>query len=38
MRIMHVLLSQGFAGSERSTAESCNAQCLEHEVVLVLQR
>jgi len=39
MRILHVLLSSGFAGSERSTAESCNAQfALRHEVVLVVRR
>ena len=38
MKIMHVLLSRGFAGSERSTAESCNQQCLEHDVCLVIRR
>jgi len=39
MRILHVILSSGFAGSERSTAESCNAQlALGHEVVLVVRR
>jgi len=38
MRIVHVILSRGFAGSERSTAESCNAQCAEHEVLLVVRR
>jgi glycosyltransferase involved in cell wall biosynthesis len=38
MRIMHVILSRGFAGSERSTAESCNTQSREHEVALVLRR
>lgn len=36
---MHVILSRGFAGSERSTAESCNAQVqLGHEVMLVVRR
>lgn len=36
---MHVILSNGFAGSERSTAESCNAQVqLGHEVMLVVRR
>jgi len=38
MRIMHVILSRGFAGSERSTAESCNAQSREHTVAIVLRR
>lgn len=38
MRIAHVILSSGFAGSERSTAESCNAQCHEHDVLLVLRK
>jgi glycosyltransferase involved in cell wall biosynthesis len=36
---MHVILSRGFAGSERSTAESCNSQVrLGHEVMLVVRR
>lgn len=39
MRIMHVLLSRGFAGSERSTAEACNEQArLGHNVALALRR
>ena len=38
MKILHVLLSRGFSGSERSTAESCNAQCDRHEVHLLLRR
>lgn len=39
MKIMHTLLSRGFAGSERSTAESCNQQSrLGHPVMLVVQR
>jgi len=38
MRILHIVLSRGFAGSERSTAESCNAQCERHDVALVLRR
>ncbi|MDH4051106.1 MAG: glycosyltransferase [Rubrivivax sp.] len=37
MKILHVLLSRGFAGSERSTAESCNAQCVRHELVLAVR-
>jgi len=35
---MHVILSRGFAGSERSTAESCNTQSREHTVAIVLRR
>jgi len=38
MNILHVILSQGFAGSERSTAESCNAQCGRHQVTLAVRR
>lgn len=39
MRIVHVILSRGFAGSERSTAESCNAQAAAgHDVLLVVRR
>lgn len=38
MKIMHVILSRGFAGSERSTAESCNEQCKNHHVTLVVSR
>ena len=39
LRIMHVILSRGFAGSERSTADSCNAQIrLGHAVRLVVRR
>lgn len=38
MNILHVLLSRGFAGSERSTAESCNAQCERHQVTLAVRR
>ncbi|MFZ2987477.1 glycosyltransferase, partial [Ideonella sp.] len=38
MRILHSVLSRGFAGSERSTAESCNEQCQQHEVQLVVRR
>lgn len=37
MRIAHLILSDGFAGSERSTAESCNFQCRQHEVLLVVR-
>ncbi|MFT5084290.1 MAG: glycosyltransferase involved in cell wall biosynthesis [Lentisphaeria bacterium] len=38
LKIVHVLLSKGFAGSERSTSESCNRQSLEHDVTLVLRK
>jgi len=38
LRIMHAILSRGFAGSERSTAESCNEQTKRHEVLLVVWR
>jgi glycosyltransferase involved in cell wall biosynthesis len=35
---MQVILSRGFAGSERAAAETCNALCAEHDVALVLRR
>jgi glycosyltransferase involved in cell wall biosynthesis len=35
---MHVCLSSGFAGTERSTTETCNAHVGEHEVALVIRR
>jgi glycosyltransferase involved in cell wall biosynthesis len=38
LRIVHTILSKGFAGSERATAEMCNAHCREHTVLLVLKR
>lgn len=38
MRIAHVILSTGFAGTERATAEMCNAHCRDHDVLLVLKR
>jgi glycosyltransferase involved in cell wall biosynthesis len=39
MKILHVLLSRGFAGSERSTAESCSAQAAAgHAVMLAVRR
>ncbi|TVZ37925.1 glycosyltransferase involved in cell wall biosynthesis [Alteromonadaceae bacterium 2753L.S.0a.02] len=38
LKIMHVILSRGFAGSERSTAESCNQQCIHNEVTLVISK
>jgi glycosyltransferase involved in cell wall biosynthesis len=38
LRILHVCLSRGFAGTERATAEMCNAHVGEHEVCLVVKR
>jgi glycosyltransferase involved in cell wall biosynthesis len=38
LRILHVCLSRGFAGTERATAEMCNAHVGAHEVCLVLKR
>ena len=38
MRILHTLFSSGFAGTERATAEMCNALCAGHEVMLVARR
>jgi len=35
---MQVILSQGFAGSERAAAEASNAMCAAHEVTLALRR
>jgi glycosyltransferase involved in cell wall biosynthesis len=37
LNIVHVILSRGFAGSERSTAESCNQQCKDHQVTLIVR-
>jgi glycosyltransferase involved in cell wall biosynthesis len=38
LRILHVLLSRGFAGSERAAAELCNAFAAEHEAAIVVRR
>lgn len=38
MRIAHLLLSRGFAGTERATAEMCNAHAGVHAVLLILRR
>jgi len=38
MRIAHMLLSRGFAGTERATAEMCNAHGREHAVLLIIRR
>lgn len=37
MRILHTLFSRGFAGTERATAEMCNACAGEHDVALALR-
>jgi glycosyltransferase involved in cell wall biosynthesis len=38
MRIAHTLLSRGFAGTERATAEMCNAHVRGHAVQLILRQ
>jgi glycosyltransferase involved in cell wall biosynthesis len=38
MRIMHVILSSGFAGSERYAAELASVQACEHDVMLIVRR
>mgnify|MGYP002634856732 FL=1 len=38
LKICHVLLSRGFAGSERSTVESCNEQVKTHDVCLIIKK
>jgi glycosyltransferase involved in cell wall biosynthesis len=38
VRVLHLILSRGFAGTERATAEMCNALCGAHEVMLVVRR
>jgi glycosyltransferase involved in cell wall biosynthesis len=38
MRILHTLFSSGFAGTERATAEMCNALCDAHDVMLAVRR
>lgn len=38
LRIAHILLSKGFAGTERSTVESCNNQSKHHDVLLVIRK
>jgi glycosyltransferase involved in cell wall biosynthesis len=37
MRIAHLLLSRGFAGTERATAEMCNAHVRDHAILAVLR-
>jgi glycosyltransferase involved in cell wall biosynthesis len=36
-RIMHVIFSTGFAGSERAAAETCNALAADHDVAIVIR-
>lgn len=38
LRILQVILSRGFAGSERAVAETCNALGAEHDVGVILRR
>ncbi len=38
MRIMHIILSRGFAGSERYAAELASFQAAEHDVMLIVRR
>jgi glycosyltransferase involved in cell wall biosynthesis len=38
MRIMHVILSNGFAGSERYAAELASLQAADHDVMLIVRR
>lgn len=38
MRIVHLILTHRFAGSERYAIELANAQCERHEVTMVLHR
>jgi glycosyltransferase involved in cell wall biosynthesis len=38
LRIMQVILSRGFAGSERAAAEACNELCRAHDVALIVRR
>jgi len=37
LRVLQVLLSRGFAGSERAVAETCNELCGAHDVALVVR-
>ena len=38
MRILQVILSRGFAGSERAVVETCNALCDNHSVAIAVRR
>jgi glycosyltransferase involved in cell wall biosynthesis len=37
LRVLQVILSRGFAGSERAAAEACNALAQRHDVALVIR-
>ncbi len=38
LRILQVILSRGFAGSERAAAEACNALARDNDVAIVVRR
>jgi glycosyltransferase involved in cell wall biosynthesis len=38
LRILQVILSRGFAGSERAAVETCNALCQQHDVAIIVRR
>lgn len=38
LRILHVILTRGFAGSERAAAEACNALASHHDVAVAIRR
>jgi glycosyltransferase involved in cell wall biosynthesis len=38
LRVLHVILSRGFAGSERAAVEACAALAGRHDVALVVRR
>jgi glycosyltransferase involved in cell wall biosynthesis len=38
LRILQVILSRGFAGSERAAAETCNALAMAHDVAIAVRR
>lgn len=38
LRLLQVILSRGFAGSERAAAETCNALARRHDVAVALRR
>jgi glycosyltransferase involved in cell wall biosynthesis len=38
LRLLHVILTRGFAGSERAAAETCNGLARHHDVALVVRR
>lgn len=38
LRLLHVILTRGFAGSERAAAETCNGLARRHDVALAVRR